>query len=79
VAVVIPLKLVYTPVDDTVTAIRNYQVPSTWDSDRRVTVNNIQVMLVCGRPGDRGGGTETPAASVSNDVNLQSTEFDPCR
>jgi hypothetical protein len=29
VAVVIPLKLVYTPVDDTVTAIRNYQVPST--------------------------------------------------
>ena len=27
-AVVIPLKLVYTPVDDTVTAIRNYQVPS---------------------------------------------------
>ena len=28
-AVVIPLKLVYTPVDDTVTAIRNYQVPST--------------------------------------------------
>ena len=26
---VIPLKLVYTPVDDTVTAIRNYQVPST--------------------------------------------------
>jgi hypothetical protein len=27
VAVVIPLKLVYTPVDDTVTAIRNYQVP----------------------------------------------------
>ena len=34
------------------------------DSDRRVTVNNIQVILVCGRPGDRGGGTETPAASV---------------
>jgi hypothetical protein len=34
------------------------------DSDRRVTVNNIQVMLVCGLPGDRGGGTETPAASV---------------
>jgi len=29
VAVVIPLKLVYTPVDATVTAIRNYQVPST--------------------------------------------------
>ena len=28
-AVVIPLKLVYTPVDATVTAIRNYQVPST--------------------------------------------------
>ena len=28
-AVVTPLKLVYTPVDDTVTAIRNYQVPST--------------------------------------------------
>jgi hypothetical protein len=28
VAVVIPLKLVYTPVDATVTAIRNYQVPS---------------------------------------------------
>ena len=27
VAVVIPLKLVYTPVDATVTAIRNYQVP----------------------------------------------------
>ena len=35
-----------------------------WDSDRRVTVNNIQVLLVCGRLGDRGGGTETPAASV---------------
>ena len=31
------------------------------DSDRRVTVNNIQVILVCCRPGDRGGGTETPA------------------
>jgi len=30
-----------------------------------MTVNNIQVILVCGRPGDRGGGTETPAASVS--------------
>jgi len=29
VAVVISLKLVYTPVDATVTAIRNYQVPST--------------------------------------------------
>ena len=28
-AVAIPLKLVYTPVDATVTAIRNYQVPST--------------------------------------------------
>ena len=28
-AVVIPLKLVYTPVDATVTAIRNYQVPTT--------------------------------------------------
>jgi hypothetical protein len=28
VAVVIPLKLVYTPVDATVTVIRNYQVPS---------------------------------------------------
>ena len=36
VAVVIPLKLVYTPVDATVTAIRNYQVPSTkWQRDRR--------------------------------------------
>ena len=34
------------------------------DSDRHVTVNNIQVILVCGRPGDRGGGNETPAASV---------------
>jgi len=28
-----------------------------------VTVNNIQVILVCGRPGDRGGGTETPTGS----------------
>ena len=28
-AVVIPLKLVYTPVDAAVTAIHNYQVPST--------------------------------------------------
>ena len=43
----------------------------TWDSDRRVTVNNIQVMLVCGRPGDRGGGTETPAASVPRHKALQ--------
>jgi hypothetical protein len=34
------------------------------DSDKRVTVNNIQVILVCGRPGDLGCGTETPAASV---------------
>jgi hypothetical protein len=25
------------------------------DSDRRVTVNNIQVILVCGSLGDRGG------------------------
>jgi len=33
------------------------------DSDRRVTVNNIQVILVCGRPGDRGGCTETPGAA----------------
>jgi uncharacterized membrane protein (UPF0127 family) len=32
VAVVIPLKLVYTPVDATVTAIRNYQVPSTGEA-----------------------------------------------
>jgi len=39
------------------------------DSDRRVTVNNIQVILVCGRPGDRGGGTETPAASVPGSVS----------
>ena len=30
------------------------------DSDRRVTVNNIQVILVCGRPGDRGSGTVFP-------------------
>jgi hypothetical protein len=35
-----------------------------------VTVNNIQVILVCGRPGDRGRGgrgtdSETPAASES--------------
>ena len=30
-AVVIPLKLVYTPADATVTAIHDYQVPSTKD------------------------------------------------
>ena len=33
-AVVIPLKLVYTPVDATVTAIRNYQVPTTKHSPK---------------------------------------------
>ena len=58
---------------------RNYQQiphrkqfpPLTEIQDRRATVtdalhtvNNIQVILVCCRPGDRGGGTETPAASV---------------
>ena len=34
------------------------------DSDRRVTVNNIQVILVCCRPGDRGGclGAEAQSA-----------------
>ena len=45
VAVVIPLKLVYTPVDATVTAIRNYQVPRlrpplTEMEDRRATVTD---------------------------------------
>ena len=45
-------------------ALQDWNGRQTWDSDRRVAVNNIQVMLVCGRPGDRGGGTETPAASV---------------
>ena len=34
VAVVIPLKLVYTPVDATVTAIRNYQVPTLVRDER---------------------------------------------
>jgi len=32
--------------------------------DRHVTVNNGEVILVCGRPGDRGDCTETPAALV---------------
>ncbi len=36
VAVVIPLKLVYTPVDATVTSIRNYQVPSTKSQSRSI-------------------------------------------
>jgi len=49
-----------------------------WDSGRRVTVNNIQVMLVCGRPGDRGGGTETPAASVQYSVPRQYSVFSNC-
>jgi len=44
--------------------LQDWNGSQAWDSDRRVTVNNIQVMLVCGLPGDRGGGTETPAASV---------------
>ena len=44
--------------------LQDWNGSQAWDSDRRVTVNNIQVMLVCGRPGDRGGGTETPDASV---------------
>jgi hypothetical protein len=40
VAVVIPLKLVYTPVDATVTAIRNYQVPSTKFNKTTATVGS---------------------------------------
>jgi hypothetical protein len=34
------------------------------DSDRRVAVNNIQVILVCGRPGDRGGCLGAKVQSV---------------
>ena len=34
------------------------------DSDRHVTVNNIQVILVCGRPGDRGGCLGAKAQSA---------------
>jgi hypothetical protein len=34
------------------------------DSDRRVTVNNIQVILVCGLPGDRGGCLGAKAQSA---------------
>ena len=39
--------------------LQDWNGRQAWDSDRRVTVNNTQVMLVCVRPGDRGGGTET--------------------
>ena len=62
-AVVIPLKLVYTPVDATVTAIRNYQVPSTkartretvsyngsgWDVSRRYPDEAERVHVVLSR------------------------------
>ncbi len=51
--------------------------PLTEIQDRRATVtdalhtvNNIQVILVCCRPGDRGGGTETPAASVPRQYSV---------
>ena len=63
-AVVTPLNNFLGPEGDTVTVDEQLLNTEYWDSDRRVTVNNIQVMLVCGSPGDRGGGTETPAASV---------------
>jgi hypothetical protein len=36
----------------------------TCDSDRHVTVNNIQVILVCGRPSDRGGCLGAKAQSA---------------
>ncbi len=59
-AVVIPLKLVYTPVDATVTAIRNYQVPSTNQSLRDVKIHvwkwscalTSRLGAVLGRKGD---------------------------
>jgi len=40
------------------------------DSDRHVTVNNIQVILVCGRPGDRGGclGAKVQSAGQARPV-----------
>ena len=44
--------------------LQDWNGRQAWDSDRSVTVNNTQVMLVCVRPGDRVGGTKTPAASV---------------
>jgi hypothetical protein len=44
------LKLVYTPVDATVTAIRNYQVPSTKSSTGQVEEKQIS-------PSSLGGGT----------------------
>ena len=43
-AVVIPLKLVYTPVDATVTAIRNYQVPSTKVTGAAADEYNLNVV-----------------------------------
>jgi len=43
VAVVIPLKLVYTPVDATVTAIHNYQVPSTKCHDKGAALGRAVV------------------------------------
>ena len=49
------------PPDPTLTEIQDRRATVT---DALHTVNNIQVILVCCRPGDRGGGTETPAASV---------------
>ena len=47
-AVVIPLKLVYTPVDATVTAIRNYQVPSTKKDKTRGGHGAVRRCLVKG-------------------------------
>ena len=34
------------------------------DSERRITVNNIQVILVCGRPGDQSGCLGAKAQSA---------------
>ena len=50
-AVVIPLKLVYTPVDATVTAIRNYQVPSTAQVTVTLKINNQHTLDIKGEKG----------------------------
>ena len=68
-AVVIPLKLVYTPVDDTVTAIRNYQVPSTKSSSRMC----VSVSDENGEGGPEAGALGAEAVGVGGCARLPSS------
>ena len=70
-AVVIPLKLVYTPVDDTVTAIRNYQVPSTKERlglEAWQPVDGLRRLMSCAMKASSDGWDEPGAALIAASI-----------